>query len=125
MSWYVATLDISTATPIAADDHQPLGDPGQRIGDDGQVIPAVYWECFREGRDDARYIYTLQQAAWEREGTDDATCRRLVAEAKQHDSLVLASNRGPKPIANCIKMPFVPFWKTKTTSIFFNSPLTI
>ena len=55
---------------------------GQRIGDDGEVIPAVYWECFREGRDDARYIYTLQQAAWEREGSGDATCRRLVADAK-------------------------------------------
>ena len=55
---------------------------GQRIGDDGEVIPAIYWECFREGRDDARYIYTLQQAVWEREGSDDATCRRLVAAGK-------------------------------------------
>ncbi len=55
---------------------------GQRIGDDGEVIPAIYWECFREGRDDARYVYTLQQAIWEREGSDDATCRRLVADAK-------------------------------------------
>ncbi|MBT3269834.1 hypothetical protein HN371_21995 [Candidatus Poribacteria bacterium] len=55
---------------------------GQRIGDDGEVIPAVYWESFREGRDDARYIYTLQQAAWEREGSTDADCLRLVAEAK-------------------------------------------
>ncbi|HYW77983.1 MAG TPA: hypothetical protein VE890_00335, partial [Thermoguttaceae bacterium] len=55
---------------------------GQRIGDDGEIIPAAYWECFREGRDDARYIYTLQQAVWEREGSSDATCRRLVAEAK-------------------------------------------
>jgi len=34
---------------------------GQRITDDGQVIPAIYWECFREGNDDARYLYTLQQ----------------------------------------------------------------
>ena len=55
---------------------------GQRIGDDGQIIPAVYWECFREGRDDARYVYTLQQALWEREGSTDAGCRRLVADAK-------------------------------------------
>ncbi len=55
---------------------------GQRIGDDGEVIPAVYWECFREGRDDARYVYTLQQALWEREGSPDANCRRRVAEAK-------------------------------------------
>jgi len=56
---------------------------GQRIGDDGEVIPAVYWYCFREGRDDARYIYTLQQAIWEREGTTDDACRRLVAEGKR------------------------------------------
>ena len=55
---------------------------GQRIGDDGQVIPAIYWECFREGRDDARYTYTLQQALWKREGSADANCRRLVADAK-------------------------------------------
>jgi len=55
---------------------------GQRIGDDGEVIPAVYWACFREGRDDARYLYTLQQALWEREGSPDADCRRLVAGGK-------------------------------------------
>jgi len=55
---------------------------GQRIDDDGEVIPAIYWECFREGRDDARYIYTLQQAVWERQGSDDPRCRRLVAEAE-------------------------------------------
>ncbi len=55
---------------------------GQRIDDDGEVIPAVYWQCFREGRDDARYIYTLQQAVWEHEGTKDEACRRLVAEGK-------------------------------------------
>ncbi|NOY82536.1 MAG: hypothetical protein GXP31_16180 [Kiritimatiellaeota bacterium] len=55
---------------------------GQRIDDKGEVIPAVYWECFREGRDDARYIYTLQQAAWERDGSGDPACRRAVADAK-------------------------------------------
>ena len=55
---------------------------GQRIGDDGQVIPAVYWECFREGRDDARYIYTLQQAVCERDGSNDANLRRLVESGK-------------------------------------------
>lgn len=55
---------------------------GQRIGDDGEVIPAVYWECFREGRDDTRYIYTLQQAVFEREGSGDPQCRRLVESGK-------------------------------------------
>jgi len=55
---------------------------GQRIGEDGEVIPAVYWECFREGRDDARYIYTLQQAVCERDGSPDPKCRRLVESGK-------------------------------------------
>ena len=56
---------------------------GQRIDEDGEVIPAVYWECFREGVDDARYIYTLQQAIFQREGSPDAQCRRVVADARK------------------------------------------
>lgn len=55
---------------------------GQRIDDQGHVIPAVYWDCFREGNDDARYIYTLQQAVFERDGTSNAACARAVAHAK-------------------------------------------
>lgn len=43
-----------------------FADCGNKLGPDGAVIPAVYWECFREGIDDARYIYTLQQAIVER-----------------------------------------------------------
>jgi hypothetical protein len=42
----------------------------------------VYWLCFREGRDDARYLYTLQQAIVERQGARDAACRRRVAAGK-------------------------------------------
>jgi hypothetical protein len=56
---------------------------GQRIDEDGEVIPAIYWECFREGTDDARYIYTLQQAVFQREGSPNAECRRVVARAKK------------------------------------------
>ena len=55
---------------------------GQRIDDDASVIPAVYWHCFREGCDDERYLYTLQQAIWEREGSTDAACRRATAAGK-------------------------------------------
>ena len=54
---------------------------GQRIDSSGEVIPSVYWECFREGCDDARYLFTLQQAAWERAGSADPECRRLVGYA--------------------------------------------
>ncbi|MHC4225822.1 MAG: hypothetical protein ACYSW0_00185 [Planctomycetota bacterium] len=56
---------------------------GQRIDEDGEVIPAIYWECFREGTDDARYIYTLQQSVFQREGSQNAECRRVVARAKK------------------------------------------
>jgi len=55
---------------------------GQRIDEHGNVIPAVYWDCFREGNDDARYIYTLQQAVFQREGAPNAACGRAVADAK-------------------------------------------
>jgi len=56
---------------------------GQRIDEQGNVIPAIYWECFREGRDDARYLYTLQQAAWERVGATSAECREAVRDARR------------------------------------------
>ncbi len=56
---------------------------GQRIDENGEVIPAVYWECFREGIDDARYLFTLQQTAWERVGSTDADCQLAVKQARQ------------------------------------------
>ena len=48
---------------------------GQRMDDDGTVIPTVYWSCFREGFDDARYVYTLQQAVAQRQDSADPACR--------------------------------------------------
>ena len=56
---------------------------GQRMDDDGEVIPAVYWSCFREGFDDARYIYTLQQAVVQREGSVDPDCQAAVQEGRR------------------------------------------
>ncbi|MHC1762721.1 MAG: hypothetical protein AB9869_00235 [Verrucomicrobiia bacterium] len=53
---------------------------GQRVDDDGEVIPAVYWACFREGYDDARYLYTLQQAIVERQESKDSACIQAVTE---------------------------------------------
>jgi hypothetical protein len=41
---------------------------GQRMDNDGEVIPAVYWSCFREGYDDA--ISTPQQAIIQRQDLD-------------------------------------------------------
>lgn len=56
---------------------------GQRVDDEGEVIPAVYWSCFREGYDDARYIYTLQQAIVEREGSKDPACLAAVGDGRR------------------------------------------
>jgi hypothetical protein len=56
---------------------------GQRVDDEGEVIPAVYWACFREGYDDARYIYTLQQAIAERETSKNPACVAAVAEGRR------------------------------------------
>ena len=60
----------------------PQSGCGQRVDRRGNVIPSVYWACFREGFDDNRYLYTLQQATWEREGSTDARCQQLVRSAK-------------------------------------------
>lgn len=56
---------------------------GQRVDDEGEVMPAIYWMCFREGYDDARYLYTLQQAVVEREESKDQACLAAVAEGRR------------------------------------------
>ncbi len=58
-------------------------DTGNKLTREGAVTPAVYWSCFREGYDDARYLYTLQQAITEREKSADPACRALVDEGKK------------------------------------------
>jgi len=55
---------------------------GQRMDDDGEVIPAVYWSCFREGYDDARYLYTLQQAIVQRQDSSDPACQAAVRKGR-------------------------------------------
>jgi len=56
---------------------------GQRVDDEGEVIPAIYWACFREGNDDARYLYTLQQAIVERDASKDRACIAAVREGRR------------------------------------------
>jgi len=56
---------------------------GQRMDDQGEVIPAVYWVCFREGYDDARYLYTLQQAIVQRQDSVDPACRAAVQAGRR------------------------------------------
>ena len=54
---------------------------GMRMDEEGNIIPAIYWESFREGYDDLRYIYTLEQAIEERRGSGD--CAELVNESEK------------------------------------------
>lgn len=56
---------------------------GQRVDDEGEVIPAVYWACFREGYDDGRYLYTLQQAIAERASSTEPGCVAALTEARR------------------------------------------
>lgn len=55
---------------------------GMRLDKDGNVIPAVYWECFREGIDDGKYLYTLETAIVQREDSKDPECQKLVKDGK-------------------------------------------
>ncbi|MDO4630120.1 MAG: hypothetical protein Q4C70_13150, partial [Planctomycetia bacterium] len=51
----------------------------------GEVIMATYWECFREGISDLRYLYTLENYVIQREGGTD---EKLNAEIKESRALL-------------------------------------
>jgi hypothetical protein len=63
-------------------EQRPSGS-GNRMDEEGNIIPAIYWECFREGKDDYRYLYTLQQTLLERQNSKDAGCQKLVAQGQK------------------------------------------
>ncbi len=72
---------------ITSDDQfeyiRPNSSPcGMRMDEEGNIIPAIYWESFREGYDDLRYVYTLQQAIEERRGSDE--CVELISESEKY-----------------------------------------
>ncbi len=71
---------------------------GQRMDDDGEVIPAVYWSCFREGFDDARYVYTLQQAVMQRQDAVDPACQAAVRDGETTPSRDVGLYPGPTKI---------------------------
>ncbi len=62
-------------------EQRPSGS-GNRMDEEGNIIPAIYWECFREGKDDYRYLYTLQQTLLQRRGSKDLSCQNLLREAE-------------------------------------------
>jgi hypothetical protein len=71
---------------ITSDDQfeyiRPSSSPcGMRMDEEGNIIPAIYWESFREGYDDLRYIYTLEQTIEERRGSEE--CAELVNDSEK------------------------------------------
>lgn len=48
----------------------------------GDMIMTTYWECFREGISDLRYLYTLQQAIVQREDSTEPEVQKLIQEGK-------------------------------------------
>lgn len=63
--------------------HPKISGCGVRIDENQNVIPAVYWECFREGYDDLRYLYTLEDAIVKREGSKNKRCVALLNQGKK------------------------------------------
>ncbi|MFA6815797.1 MAG: hypothetical protein WCS73_05830 [Lentisphaeria bacterium] len=59
--------------------YTPAGNP---VDENGNVLNAIYWECFREGYDDGRYIYTLQQAIRIHAASASPECEAFVKEGK-------------------------------------------
>ena len=55
---------------------------GNMTWEDGTLLMTTYWECFRLGEDDLRYIYTLQDDIVKREGCKGAKEQQILADAK-------------------------------------------
>ena len=50
--------------------------------DTGELYMTTYWECFRLGVDDLRYIYTLEDAVVRRENSTDPTLQADIQSAR-------------------------------------------
>lgn len=55
---------------------------GNLLTDSGEVVMTTYWECFREGINDLRYLYTLQSAVVQREGTQNAALNKEIRKSR-------------------------------------------
>ncbi|OGV36202.1 MAG: hypothetical protein A2020_12420 [Lentisphaerae bacterium GWF2_45_14] len=79
---------------------------GNFADEDGNIVPTPYWECFREGYDDLRYLYTLQTAIVQRENSKDAACLKLVKEGRALLQKIWdAINVQPKYLGNNVWNP--------------------
>ncbi len=55
---------------------------GNLLTDSGEVIMTTYWECFREGINDLRYLYTLQSTVIQREGTENEALNEEIKKSR-------------------------------------------
>jgi hypothetical protein len=62
--------------------HERVSGCGNRLDKKGDFIPEVAWMCFREGYDDGRYLFTLQQAMTSRKHNKSKECQKLIREGK-------------------------------------------
>ena len=56
---------------------------GHLLLPDGTVLLASYWECYRQGIDDMRYIYTLEDAVVKHRNSPLPEVRKTVKEAEE------------------------------------------
>ena len=56
---------------------------GHLLLPDGTLLIASYWECYRQGIDDMRYIYTLEDAVVKRRNSSLPEVKKAVKEAEE------------------------------------------
>jgi hypothetical protein len=71
----------------------PSMDFFNRHEQDGTPIPVAQWEAYREGYDDYRYIYTLEQLIVEAKNSPNAAAKQAAAAAEQELQAVWQSIR--------------------------------
>ncbi len=79
---------------------------------DGTPLPVALWEAYREGYDDYRYIYTLQQLAERAKASGSATARKEAAVAEKTLSFVWEN------IPVVAKYKYDGFWSPEEMDVY-------
>jgi Glycoside hydrolase 123, N-terminal domain len=75
--------DSKAFTPFDYLANKKVSPAGNMLDENGELMPTPYWICFREGYDDARYIYTLESAIFNRTGSKNAKCKKLLEQGTE------------------------------------------
>jgi hypothetical protein len=79
---------------------------------DGTPVPVVLWEAYREGYDDYRYVYTLQQLVERAQASGSAEARKEAAEAEKTLKLVWDN------IPVMAKYKYEGFWSPEEMDVY-------